>query len=192
MSNVGLKPFSRKPLFREHIMATKDMPRKLTRMLDPTKIRFYVDSGQLENASQELLKQLAGKKFGSGNYWRYLANGPEGLAIAKAYRNLQSMKLIEKAEAAERKLMKSEDAFSKAYSVALAKAAKAQEKEEAKALKAAQKAAKEKKKREDQRKRPLVQRVQAAAKRARNVNLLTVAQTRQLQALLQKMEGPES
>ena len=50
----------------------------------------------------------------------------------------------------------------------------------------------EKKKREDQRKRPLVQRVQAAAKRARNVNLLTVAQTRQLQALLQKMEGSGS
>ena len=102
------------------------------------------------------------------------------------------MKLIETAETAERKLMKSEDAFSKARCVALAGAAKAQEKAGAKALKAAQKAAKEKKKREDQRKRPLVQRVQAAAKRARNVNLLAVAQTRQLQALLQKMEGSES
>ena len=85
--------------------------------------------------------------------------------------------------------MKSEDAFSKARCVALAGAAKAQEKAEAKALKAAQKAAKEKKKREDQRKRPLVQRVQAAAKRARNVNLLTVAQTHQLQAPLQGVGG---
>ena len=52
----------------------------------------------------------------------------EGLALAKAFRNLQRMKLEGKMEAAERKQMQKAEAEAKAYVIALKKAAKEEEK----------------------------------------------------------------
>eukprot|EP00937_MAST-01D_sp_MAST-1D-sp2_P003596 g3596.t1 len=189
LANVGLRPFSRKPMFREHVVATKGTEREGSRMLDVGAIKYHVDTGKLEEASKELLKQLAGKKFGSGNYWRHLANGPEGLALAKAYRNLQRMKLESKMEAAERRAMQKADAEAKAHVIALKRAAKEEEKAAKKAAKEKERADREQKKKEESRKKPLIQRAQQAARKAKNLNNLTPAMIRTLEGLLSRMEG---
>ena len=144
LHNVGLMPFTRAPIYREHIARTEGTERPPQRVLNASKIKFHVDAGDLENASEELCKQLGGNKYGTSNMWRYLANGPEGIALGKAFKYHLDQKRQEKAEGAERVLMRKEDALVKAVT----KAEEAAKKLEAKAAREAEK--KEDKKAKDE------------------------------------------
>ena len=84
--------------------------------------------------------------------------------------------------------MQKAEAEAKAYVIALKKAAKEEEKAAKKAAKEKERADREEKKKEESRKRPLVQRAQQAARKAKNLNKLTPAMIRQLEGLLSRME----
>ena len=124
-----------------------------------------------------------------GQLRRCLANGPGGLALAKAYRNLQRMKLESKMEAVERRQMQKADAEARAHVIALKRAAKEAEKAAKKAAKEKERADREQKKKEESLNKPLIQRAQQAARKAKNLNNLTPAMIRTLEGLLSRMEG---
>ena len=176
LKNVGLIPFTRAPIYREHIARTRDTPRAPGAVLDASKIQFHIDNGELANASAELCKQLGGNKFGTSNMWRYLANGSAGIAIAKAFNFHQEQEKAGQREAAERALMRKEDvqkavrtaevAVQKAAKKKAAAASRAKAKTDAAAKRKADKEAVAKKKAADQsaaaKKKPLITTLEVA------------------------------
>jgi hypothetical protein len=107
LDNVGLVPFSRAPLYRDHIMKTKDQPlaEACKLHLDGERIKFFVDAGKLEEASVELMTMLGGNKFSSGKMWKYAGTSDCGIAIRRAYAKHKELK---EATAAAARLDKSQ------------------------------------------------------------------------------------
>jgi hypothetical protein len=116
MEGVGLVPYTREPLFRDHIAQTKGKPlaEACKQHLDGERIKFLVQAEGLEAAGEELLKMLGGNKYSSGKLWNYAGTSEVGLAIRRAYsaitekkkRDAQEKKENTEREATEKKAAK--------------------------------------------------------------------------------------
>ena len=118
--------------------------------------------------------------------WRFLANGPSGIAIAKALKHHMDTKRDGKRAAAERALMKKEDALVKSIAKAAAAAARAaqkKDKEDQKAALAAEAAKKAEEEAKALQKQPLIAQIKVLARSELHTTHLTAGELKQLKAL---------
>jgi hypothetical protein len=194
---VGLDPFTRSPFWATDIQATKGSDTSIKcKQLDLTKINLLLDQGKVDEASNEIVRELAGSRWGTGKMIRFSVSGKSFRRIAKlqAYQTRKKKEdeakrsVAHKASVVENNKKKVE----KAATILKNKAAAAKKKEEKEAAAAvlAIKKEEEKKKRDLARKEkektlPLAKRVKAVTISA--VGNMTEEQLQQLEAFVQNM-----
>ena len=73
---VGLNPLDRAPFWSADIQGTKDAEAAIVcKQLDVNKILYKLDQHLIDEASEEMTRQLVGSKWGTGKMMRYAATG---------------------------------------------------------------------------------------------------------------------
>eukprot|EP01050_Picozoa_sp_SAG11_P045171 SAG11_NODE_22366_length_407_cov_0.957792_1_plen_98_part_01 len=79
-------PFTRAPLWEPEIQATKgDAAAIVCKQLDVDAIIHKLDQKDIDGASDEMVRQLVGSKWGTGKMMRYSATGEPFRRLASLY-----------------------------------------------------------------------------------------------------------
>eukprot|EP01050_Picozoa_sp_SAG11_P009650 SAG11_NODE_922_length_6540_cov_45.267816_4_plen_236_part_00 len=86
LATVGLNPFNRAPLWAADIQATKgEEVSAACKQFDVESIFFKLDQGKIDEASDEMVRQLVGTKWGTAKMLRFATTGEPFRRIAKLY-----------------------------------------------------------------------------------------------------------
>jgi hypothetical protein len=165
LAATGLAPFTQRPKWDPDIMTTKGQPSCTEKkQLDVNKIKFHVDAGKMDDAGEEMAKQLAGSRFSTGKMIAYCATDAAFRLVARVSKERAEKNKAEKAAAHERSV-------AAAAQRAANKEAAAAQKEAARAQKARDQAARQEEKKRDA-KRKLAAAKQKRAERAKKAKTL--------------------
>ena len=100
---VGIVPFTMKPVFKTSVLATKGKPCATNKLqLDVERIKYFVDDSKLDEAEDELMKQLCGSKFSTGKMFRHCCTDASFRMAARLKANIEAKNAKNKLEAKER------------------------------------------------------------------------------------------
>ena len=100
---VGIVPFAMKPVFKTAVLATKGKPCATNKLqLDVERIKYFVDDSKLDEAEDELMKQLCGSKFSTGKMFRHCCTDASFRMAARLKANIEAKNAKNKLEAKER------------------------------------------------------------------------------------------
>ena len=92
------------PLFTKVVRDTTTKPDVTTKLqLDPAKIQPFVDEGKLDEAGEELVKQLMGSKFSTGKMQNYCLTDASFRMCARVKKHVEEANARKKLEGKERR-----------------------------------------------------------------------------------------